>query len=266
MACALWENRGRGSDIEVTMDTDMRKVQKLEVLENLRVVNNTLSEYIMQHYSGRGTLNILDAGCGIWWDLDLEGLEYVLTGVDIAPESLAARQSRKRGLLDEAIVGDLRTISLEENKYDIIHNSYVLEHIKGAEAILNNFVKWLKPGGVLVLKMPDGNSAFGFLARVTPFWVHVFYQKYILGRKKVGKPGYGPHPTFYDKVVSRKGIHGYCQKHGLVIRAEYGSGGYFKRSGVLPLFANVVLRTIQIISFGRLTAEHSGLVYIIEKL
>ena len=35
--------------------------------------------------------------------------------------------------LNEMIAGDLRSLDLEKNRYDVIYNSYVLEHIDGAD-------------------------------------------------------------------------------------------------------------------------------------
>ena len=148
-------------------------------------------------------LEILEAGCGQRWYLNLNEIEYKLTGADLDKDALEIREKKFQDL-DQGILGDLRTINLEENKYDVIYNSFVLEHIQNAEQVLNNFFKWLKPGGILILSIPDRNSVFGFVTRVTPFSFHVFYRKYIQGDKNAGKPGFEPYPTFYDKIVSRE--------------------------------------------------------------
>jgi len=96
-------------------------------------------------------------------------------------------------------------------------------------------------------------------------WVHMFHKKYVEGSKNAGKPGFGPFPTFYDKVVSRKGIHEYCEVHGLSIDAEFGFGGYIKRAAVLACMANAFVRLTQFVTFGRLAANHRGLAYVISK-
>ena len=87
----------------------------------------------------------------------------------------------------------------------MIYNSYVLEHIDGADGVQAKFSNWLKPGGILILRIPDRDSVRGFVARLTPFWFHVFYVKYIVGLRQAGTTGFGPFRTFYDPIVSQGG-------------------------------------------------------------
>ena len=162
-------------------------------------------------------------------------------------------------------MGDLRTIDLEESKYDVIYSSFVLEHIDDAERVLHNFVRWLKPDGILILRIPDRDSAFGFITRLTPHWVHVLYKRYIRRRPNAGKPGYGPFPVVYDEVVSRKGMHEFCRKSGLMIKSEYGSSHYLKRMGIFSALAKFVVNAISLGSFGNLAADHNYLIFVMEK-
>jgi len=52
----------------------------------------------------------------------------------------------KHNDLDEMIVGDLRFLDLQKHSYDVILNSYVLEHIHGAKGVPEDFSNWLKQG------------------------------------------------------------------------------------------------------------------------
>ena len=63
--------------------------------------------------------------------------------------------------LDVAINGDLRNAKLPSHGFDLIYCAYVLEHIEGAAVVLRNFLEWVRPGGAIVIKIPDGNSAYG---------------------------------------------------------------------------------------------------------
>lgn len=154
---------------------------------------------------------------------------------------------------------------MEENKYDVIYNSFVLEHIDEVERVLNNFWRWLRPGGILILRIPNRDSVYGFLTSMTPFWVHIFYKKYIRKNPNAGNPGYGPFLTFHDKVVSRNGIHKFCKKHGLIIKAEYGSNYYINRHGIFSFPIRLLIRLIYLISLGKLAFDHNALTYVIEK-
>jgi hypothetical protein len=141
----------------------------------------------------------------------------------------------------------------------------VLEHISNAEIVLGNFARWLSPGGILIVRIPDRQSVYGCLSRLTPFWLHVFYKRFIEGRKTAGKPGHDPFPVVYDDVVSRQGIHDWCNARGLTIHEEIGWSYPLSRSGfVLSVIAGV-MRLVEMLSLGRLTAGHINLAYVIEK-
>jgi SAM-dependent methyltransferase len=140
----------------------------------------------------KGALRILEAGCGTIWPLRLEGVEYQLTGVDVDRDALAVRQRTARPT-DRLMHGDLRSRELfAAEEFDAIYNSFVLEHVDGAERVLDNFMYWLKPGGTLILRIPDGDSVYGFVTRMTPFWFHVLIKKYVQKLPNAGKPGYDP--------------------------------------------------------------------------
>jgi len=222
-----------------------------------------MADHIKQEAASNGALNILEAGCGAQLNLDLEGVQYKLTGVDIDKNQLDIRKNQEEDL-DICILGDLRSVSLKENEYDVIYSSYVLEHIDGAEGVLENFLRWLKPGGILILRIPNRESVRGFLARITPFWFHILYAKHILGDKDAGKPGHGPFPTFFNKVVSRSGIYGFCAKNGLIIEAEY-SCGVRKRRRIDSFLSNLITWMIHLTSFTRLSGKHPILIYVIKR-
>jgi SAM-dependent methyltransferase len=223
-----------------------------------------LVECIKTKASSRGELQILEAGCGNSWQLDLSGVRYVLTGVDMNEAALNIRRYEKRDL-HEAVLGDLRTVSLEENKFDVIYNSFVIEHVPNAELVLDNFLRWLNPGGILILRIPDPQSVYGFLSRLTPFWFHVWYKRYIEGRKTAGKPGYDPFPTIYDAVVSREGIRGWCAAHGMNIREEVGWNYPVSRPGLMSHVVTRLIKVFGVLSLGRLSANHVNLTYVMEK-
>lgn len=238
---------------------------KIKILNSRNEERLIIEQYIEKKARPGEALNILEAGCGKKWELKLSNIKYTLTGVDINKTVLEIRNKKHKDL-DEIIEGDLRYIELKK-KYNIIYNSFVLEHIKDAERVLKNFVKWLRPGGLLILRLPDRDSVYGFVTSVTPFWFHILYWK-LLNISNVGKPGYGPYPTAYDKIVSRKGIQQFSSQYGLVIREEYGNT--FKApsrsllSKALSLFMDIVQTAGYIISCGRLS-KHYYLTYILEK-
>jgi SAM-dependent methyltransferase len=209
-------------------------------------------------------LEILEAGCGQKWFLDIGDGGYVLTGIDLDPEALRIRRDETKDL-HKAVVGDLRTADFGHRTFDVIFNSYVLEHVPGAQQVLVNFNRWVKPGGLIIIMIPDPYSAHGFTARMTPHWFHILYYRLICGYKNAGKPGYAPYPVTYDKVVSREGIRAFCGENGLVVAAEYGMLADPNKNILKQKLVEAYTKTLQVLSLGCLRSDHNDIIFIIRK-
>ncbi len=235
-------------------------------LHSIGIESEILSDFLKCFAQGRGRLEILEAGCGRRWPIDLQGVEFSLVGIDIDQDALDIR-TRTSGDLSLAILSDLRAAEFEERSFDVIYSAFVLEHIRGAEQVLDNFVRWLKPGGCIILKIPNRDSVKGFVTRLTPFWFHIFYTKHIRGIRKAGKPGFGPYPTAFDEIVSRDGIHHFYRDRGLEMMGEYYYSGIrddTPKTLALRLEMAVV-SLIERLSGGRLSAQYVDLTYILRK-
>jgi len=213
---------------------------------------------------GHQPLKILEAGCGRRWPIDMGGIAFLLTGIDVDGEALAARKAGA-GDLDKAIVGDLRTVSYPPQEFDVIYNAFVLEHISGAEQVLHQFDEWLKPGGVMILRLPDRNTVYGFTTRFTPFWFHVLFKKYVQGNRNAGKPGFEPYPTFYDQVVSREGIHEFARQHDLIVEEEYGLNTYLDGPGIIKKLMCFYVWSVGKLSLGKLSSNYNDLCMVLRK-
>lgn len=226
------------------------------------IAEDELLERHVKDLTGEITeLDILEAGCGPSWPLRLGAIKYRLTGVDL---DAAALEHRKHvvGDLHEAIVGDLREVDFGARQFDVIYNAFVLEHIENANLVLERFSQWLRPGGLLLLKLPDRDSVFGFVTRMTPFWFHIAYHKHILRRANAGKPGFGPYPTHHDRVVSRAGIHAFCKAHRFTICEERGLCTYVLERRTM---VTLVARMVGLLSLGMLPWKHNNLTYVLKK-
>lgn len=193
-------------------------------------------------------LRILEAGCGRRWPLTLS-VPYTLTGLDLDPDALAARTD-----LDRAIVGDLRTVELAPHSFDVIYSAFVLEHVSGAQQVLDRFLEWLAPGGMLVLKIPDRDSAYGFLTRLTPFRIHVMFHRRLLRQPLAGTPGHGPYRTYYDQIVCERGLREFCRRKGLTSPEVYRLCSYANEPAV-----RLCALLVSALSLGRLAWRHNNL-------
>jgi SAM-dependent methyltransferase len=211
-----------------------------------------------------GPIKIIEAGCGRAWGLSLEGVNYHLTGIDVDAEALRARRD-EGGDLDEAIVGDLRTTTLDAESYDVIYCAFVLEHIHGAQDVVDRLTDALRPGGLFIVRIPDRDSVWGFVTRLTPFRFHVLYRRWFTGDKMAGKPGHAPYATSYDKIVSHRGMTAYCAERGLEVLDEYSSSFYLQDIGRMRYIVGPIARLISVLSLGRVTSSHNNLNFVIRK-
>lgn len=223
-----------------------------------------LEELLRQMRPGDRPLQILEAGCGREWHLKMDGIRYELTGIDLDAAALEARRTIKRDL-HHSFLGDLRTADLAPQSYDVIYSAFVLEHVQGAEHVLEKFVRWLRPGGLIIVSVPDFDSVHGLIARLTPYWLHVLYYRLIEAQRNAGKPGFGPYPTVYDRVISRKGMAEFARTHGLELREELGHTDYrrgrWPLSAVIPIFAH----TVSCATLGRAHSRFSNLTFVLAK-
>ena len=204
-------------------------------------------------------ISILEAGCGNHWDLCI-AKPYTLTGLDVDEVALKIR-AQKHGDLDRIIVGDVCSAQLDAGQFDVIYCSYVLEHVKGATKALDNFVRWLRPGGILVVRVPDRNSVYGAMTRLTPHWVHVLFYRYLLGYKNAGRPGYGPYPTYHEPVISQEGMRAFCGSRDLVLKELVMVDSGFRRN----LVVWALTMGVWLLSLGHLSWRHNNLCIVVRK-
>jgi 2-polyprenyl-3-methyl-5-hydroxy-6-metoxy-1,4-benzoquinol methylase len=116
-------------------------------------------------------LRVLDLGCGGGHNgamLKKAGAREVV-GVEREPG--AAAEARKR--LDRVVECDLArldTADLGDEPFDAILASDVLEHLLNAEDVLARAVTKLRPGGAVVLSLPNVSNVYVFLQLLLKTW------------------------------------------------------------------------------------------------
>lgn len=141
----------------------------------------------------------------------------------------------------------------------------MLEHIRDAESALVNMLDGLKPGGLLLLRLPDRNSVYGWTARCMPFRVHIAYYRYFVRYAGAGKPGHPPYPTYYAPLISRGGIRDFCNERGCSILDERGHTYYVRGTGSRVRITRAYAKALWALSFGALAWRHNNLTYVIRK-
>ena len=106
---------------------------------------------------------ILDVGCGPGeLLLELRGDYEFLAGIDIAQEMITIannkleKKSSNKKLIFE--VGDIENLRFDDNTFDLIICSGVIEYLKDDEGWIKEIKRTLKPGGYLIINVTNKYS------------------------------------------------------------------------------------------------------------
>ena len=117
----------------------------------------------------RAHLQVLDIGCGLGCAkrfLDSAGINANWTGIDI--DKNRARLCRSLGY--EAVVDDhdleADPLPWETDTFDLVIASHIWEHLHDSHGTLNEWLRVLKPGGLLLLGVPMHLSGIALLAKL----------------------------------------------------------------------------------------------------
>lgn len=116
----------------------------------LRAAADTECRHLPRPPAGSGAL--LDVGCGNGRFLMLaQEIGWNAEGIDL--DSKAVETARQRGLA--VCQGGIEILSEEQEKYDVITLSHVIEHVPDPLNLLRSIYRLLKPGGSLWLETPN---------------------------------------------------------------------------------------------------------------
>jgi len=208
-----------------------------------------LSEAVAQTLRGKTAFSVLEAGCGSLTNLQLPNGGRI-TGIDISQKQLA-----RNAALDETILGDLQTFRLPTDQYDCCVCWDVLEHLNDPVSALRNLVQATKPGGVMVIAIPNRNSLKGLITLMTPHSFHVWVYRNIYNRKDAGTDDRGPFKTFLKEAISAKALKKFAKSHGLteerfvLYTSTLISSGY-ARAPVLFSFYGFLVNALKLCSLG----------------
>jgi SAM-dependent methyltransferase len=153
---------------------------------------------------GRGAasrrIRALEAGCGSMSHVRVPQSAHV-TGLDIS-----AAQLERNPRIHDKIVGDLQTIDLPPESFDLVVCWNVLEHLRHPDAAVIRLAAAVRPGGALVIACPNPSSLRGLLARLSPQRSHVWFYRRLLGVEGAGADDVGPFPTIMSHRISARAL------------------------------------------------------------
>lgn len=136
-----------------------KKTDKL-LAEELDIAIRGRASKILEKLLLKDEEKILDAGCGPGYYLELISKiispKTKLVGLDLDEEAL--KTARKRvGMKVELKKGNIYHLPFSENIFDWVILSEVLEHLEDDKKTLREVYKVLKPGGHLLITVPNQN-------------------------------------------------------------------------------------------------------------
>lgn len=166
---------------------------------------------------GKEEVKVLEAGCGIASYFNFGARTY-LVGIDISDQQL-----QQNDVIQERILGDIQTYPLPRNEFDVVVCWMVLEHLSRPKDALANMFRSLKPGGILILGIPNLLSVKGMVTKFTPFPFHKAFYRFMRYTSE-------HFPTYLRTAIIPGRIVKYAEREGLQLElCRLTEGGVSRR-------------------------------------
>jgi SAM-dependent methyltransferase len=168
-----------------------------------------LERFVATEFDRADVRDVLDAGCGFSLPFEFPaGLRFV--GLDASPEALA-----KNTYIESGVVGDVESYRFPEAQFDAVLCWTVLEHLAHPRRAVENMAWALRPGGLLIVGVPNPRSLKGIVTRLTPHRFHVWVYRHLLRYPGAGTPGFGPYPTYLRSEIAPENLQCLARSSGL---------------------------------------------------
>ena len=226
----------------------------------LRQEIHNLQIFLDRELFSRPSVRLLEAGCGSGSNLNFAG-QVQLVGIDISEKQLA-----RNAVLHEKIVGDVQSYEFPLDSFDAIICWDVLEHLSQPELALRQFAHAIKPGGLVILKLPNVLSLKGLVTKFLPHMFHVLAYRYIYGKKNAGKDETAPFKTYLRFRISAGAIRKQGTQLGLqtvYFATEDVADTWLQRKRVMHFFYVTLKKILFALSLGRI--GDSELIIVLKK-
>jgi SAM-dependent methyltransferase len=205
---------------------------------------------------------VLDVGCGAQSNVVFPGARRVI-GTDLDLEGL-----KNNLTVDAAIAADIVATDLPTECVDAIACIYVLEHVPHPDRVFGKFARALRPGGVLIIAVPNVAAPKARVTRLTPLSFHRFVYRRLLSRK--GDDEGMPFATVLDGSIRPDRLENLAEVCGLIVlrRTDFEDNKQlalrrkFKLTG-LPW--NAIRAAFRGMSRGRMDPELSDIVMVLQR-
>lgn len=230
-----------------------------EQLEALKAVVRRLTRDVTP-------VKVLEAGCGEYPSpIGLEDAESYIVGIDLSQQQLD-----RNGWVDQKIRADLETYQLPTADFDVVVTWDVLEHLPTPERVLIKLSEAVRPGGILIVKVPNVLSAKGLITKLTPYRFHVWVYEHVFGYTNPGKDDRPPFRTFLHRAIAPRALLRFARDHGLSVEmfAAYEAdkqANVRARYRVTGRLWRVVRRFVTGVTLGRVDPEATELIAVFRR-
>jgi SAM-dependent methyltransferase len=187
-----------------------------------------------------------------------------VVGIDASRAQLERNNS-----VDDKVLGDIGTHRFDR-EFDVVSCWDVLEHLPRPDAALANLAGTVRPGGLLVVKVPNLLSVKGLLTKLTPYRFHVWMYRRVYGYEHAGIDDQGPFPTYMRRSITERGLRAFAARAGLsIVRVALYESEHQERLRarlrVGGLAGRVLDRAVRVLTLGVLSLTDTELLVVMRK-
>ncbi|MEA3490204.1 MAG: methyltransferase domain-containing protein [Candidatus Omnitrophota bacterium] len=121
-------------------------------------------DLIIKYLAKGNKLKALEVGCGAAIDLHIiaEGCEAEMFGIDISQEAFVIARKIQQYFSKKVYLalGDVRNLEFADDSFDMVFSQGLIEHFETPIYVLREQVRVLKPGGVLIVNVPQKYTVY----------------------------------------------------------------------------------------------------------
>lgn len=212
--------------------------------------------------NGKPIQRVLDIGCGRQSNIVFPGAERVV-GTDVDGAGLRGNQT-----IDEAVEADIVDTELPIECVDAIACVYVLEHVVRPDVVFGKLARALRPGGVMIIAVPNVDAPKARITRATPLWFHRFVYERLL--HKPSDLAASPFETVLDPSIRPDRLERLAEVCGLEViqRVDFEDNKQrqlrekYRLVGTTWRIARGIVR---LVTGGRTDAERSDVVMVFQR-
>lgn len=143
---------------------------------------------------------VLDAGCG--HDLKANYFSKVaaeIHSIDLIEGDVKEAKDRYNAMNLFFEISDVEQLPFKDSTFHVIYSTWVIEHLKNPKKFIDEAYRVLKPGGILILWIPNAKSIEGVFAIIMPDSLAVQVLKILQHRDEVSY-----HKCYYRANSVRK--------------------------------------------------------------